>query len=227
MQPPDLELLSSLLPQLTGPVLELPEATRAPLEELMLEGDLLEVTLDENHSIWQLLQAGKPPDLARIRTLLEVRRRIVDRARRSGQAGRDPRPDHCPAPLFSYLWSQLEKAERHGSRARGRALERRRRRKVDRGGEGDDPAREELEPKRVRSSGPEAEEAQEEEELEEETGGEGPPQPLPATGSPSTQENQNGLEPALGASSGSSVPFSTLTPRLHMSCPQQPPQQQL
>ncbi|XP_070113153.1 lysine-specific demethylase 5C isoform X39 [Equus przewalskii] len=67
----DLELLSSLLPQLTGPVLELPEATRAPLEELMLEGDLLEVTLDENHSIWQLLQAGQPPDLERIRTLLE------------------------------------------------------------------------------------------------------------------------------------------------------------
>ncbi|XP_046949559.1 lysine-specific demethylase 5C isoform X9 [Lynx rufus] len=190
--PPDLELLSSLLPQLTGPVLELPEATRAPLEELMLEGDLLEVTLDENHSIWQLLQAGQPPDMERIRTLLE-----------------------------------LEKAERHGSRARGRALERRRRRKVDRGGEGDDPAREELEPKRVRSSGPEAEEAQEEEELEEETGGEGPPQPLPTTGSPSTQENQNGLEPALGATSGPSAPFSTLTPRLHVPCSQQPPQQQL
>uniref|UniRef100_A0A8C9A7B3 Lysine demethylase 5C n=1 Tax=Prolemur simus TaxID=1328070 RepID=A0A8C9A7B3_PROSS len=145
----DLEMLSSLLPQLSGPALELPEATRAPLEELMMEGDLLEVTLDENHSIWQLLQAGQSPDLERIRTLLE-----------------------------------LEKAERHGSRARGRALERRRRRKVDRGGEGDDPAREELEPKRVRSSGPEAEEAQEEEELEEETGGEGPPTSLPTTGSP-------------------------------------------
>ncbi|XP_049729453.1 lysine-specific demethylase 5C-like isoform X3 [Elephas maximus indicus] len=68
----DLELLSSLLPQLTGPVLELPEATRAPLEELMMEGDLLEVTLDENYSIWQLLQAAQPPDLERIRTLLEL-----------------------------------------------------------------------------------------------------------------------------------------------------------
>ncbi|XP_031516959.1 lysine-specific demethylase 5D isoform X4 [Papio anubis] len=68
----DLELLSSLLPQLTGPVLKLPEAIRAPLEELMMEGDLLEVTLDENHSIWQLLQAGQPPDLDRIRTLLEL-----------------------------------------------------------------------------------------------------------------------------------------------------------
>lgn len=188
----DLELLSSLLPQLTGPVLELPEATRAPLEELMMEGDLLEVTLDENHSIWQLLQAGQPPDLKRVQTLLE-----------------------------------LEKAERHGSRTRGRALERRRRRKVDRGGEPDDPAREELEPKRVRSSGPEAEEVQEEEELEEETGGEVPPVPFPNNGSPSTQEDQDGLEPVLEAGSDTSAPFSTLTSRLLMSCPQQPSLQQL
>jgi histone demethylase JARID1 len=98
---------------------------------------------------------------------------------------------------------------------------------VDRGGEADDPAREELEPKRVRSSGPEAEEAQEEEELEEETGGEAPSVPLPITDSPSTLENQDGLEPALGAASDPSTHFSTLTSRLHMSCPQQPPQQQL
>ncbi|GAB1303303.1 Lysine-specific demethylase 5D [Apodemus speciosus] len=68
----DEELLPSLLSQLTGPVLELPEATRAPLEELMIEGDLLEVTLDENHSIWQLLQAGQNPNLDRIHTLLEL-----------------------------------------------------------------------------------------------------------------------------------------------------------
>ncbi|XP_058570961.1 lysine-specific demethylase 5D isoform X3 [Neofelis nebulosa] len=72
LQRSDLEVLSSLLPHLTGPVLDLPEATRAPLEELMLEGDLLEVTLDENHSIWQLLQAGQPPDLERIHTLMEL-----------------------------------------------------------------------------------------------------------------------------------------------------------
>ncbi|OBS82106.1 hypothetical protein A6R68_23902, partial [Neotoma lepida] len=68
----DKEVLPSLLSQLTGPVLELPEATRAPLEELMMEGDLLEVTLDENHSIWQLLQAGQNPNLERIHTLLEL-----------------------------------------------------------------------------------------------------------------------------------------------------------
>ncbi|KAL1765873.1 hypothetical protein HispidOSU_030872, partial [Sigmodon hispidus] len=47
------------------------------------------------------------------------------------------------------------------------ALEKRRQRKMDRGGEADDPARE---PKRVKSSEPEAEEVQEEEKLEEETG---------------------------------------------------------
>ncbi|XP_032334970.1 lysine-specific demethylase 5D isoform X2 [Camelus ferus] len=91
----DLELLSSLLPQLTGPVLDLPEATRVPLEELMLEGDLLEVTLDENHSIRQILQAGQPPDLQRIHTLLElekprrqgsrIRGRILEKRQRRQQ----------------------------------------------------------------------------------------------------------------------------------------------
>uniref|UniRef100_A0A2K5S6V7 [histone H3]-trimethyl-L-lysine(4) demethylase n=1 Tax=Cebus imitator TaxID=2715852 RepID=A0A2K5S6V7_CEBIM len=100
----DLELLSSMLPQLTGPVLELPETTRVPLEELMMEGDLLEVTLDENHSIWQLLQAGQPPDLERIHTLLELeklehqgsrtRSRAMERRRRrqkvdQGRKGED------------------------------------------------------------------------------------------------------------------------------------------
>ncbi|XP_047393391.1 lysine-specific demethylase 5D isoform X1 [Sciurus carolinensis] len=82
----NLELLSSLLPQLTGPVLELPEATRIPLEELMMEGDLLEVSLDENHSIWQLLQAGQPPDIERIRTLLELEKPEYQSSRTRGQA---------------------------------------------------------------------------------------------------------------------------------------------
>ncbi|XP_074134077.1 lysine-specific demethylase 5C isoform X2 [Sminthopsis crassicaudata] len=84
----ELELLSSLLPRLEGPVLELPEAARAPLEELMMEGDLLEVTLDENHSIWQLLQAGRPPDLPRLRTLIEL-----EKAERQGPRGRSRAPE--------------------------------------------------------------------------------------------------------------------------------------
>lgn len=99
--PPDLELLSSLLPQLTGPMLELPEATRAPLEELMLEGDLLEVTLDENHSIWQLLRAGQPPDLERIRTLLEVRKELW--AGPEGQVKQAESPNLTTAPHLFLL----------------------------------------------------------------------------------------------------------------------------
>lgn len=68
----------------------------------MLEGDLLEVTLDENHSIWQLLQAGQPPDLERIRTLLEVRKGLW--AGPGGQAKQAERkPDHWPAPLSAHL----------------------------------------------------------------------------------------------------------------------------
>ncbi|XP_031801143.1 lysine-specific demethylase 5C-like isoform X1 [Sarcophilus harrisii] len=82
----DLDMLLSLLPQLSGPVLELPEAARVPLEELMIEGDLLEVTLDENHSIWQLLQAGRPPDLTRLRTLFELEKAEQSGTRIRGRA---------------------------------------------------------------------------------------------------------------------------------------------
>ncbi|XP_010619933.1 lysine-specific demethylase 5D isoform X2 [Fukomys damarensis] len=98
----DLDLLTSLLPELTGPVLQMPEATRAPLEELMMEGDLLEVSLDENHRIWQLLQAGQPPDIERIRTLLELEKPKHQCNRMRGQAveklqeqRRKPKMDQC------------------------------------------------------------------------------------------------------------------------------------
>ncbi|KAK7101928.1 hypothetical protein V1264_020234 [Littorina saxatilis] len=39
------------------PLLEISDTMRAQLEELMMEGDLLEVTLDETQHIWKLLQA--------------------------------------------------------------------------------------------------------------------------------------------------------------------------
>lgn len=38
-------------------MLELSDLTRAQLEELMMEGDLLEVSLDETQHIWKILQA--------------------------------------------------------------------------------------------------------------------------------------------------------------------------
>lgn len=46
--------------QLEQPVLALSEMARAQLEELMMEGDLLEVSLDETQHIWRILQATKP-----------------------------------------------------------------------------------------------------------------------------------------------------------------------
>ncbi|XP_076331157.1 lysine-specific demethylase 5A-like isoform X4 [Tachypleus tridentatus] len=52
---------SPLVPrQLEVPVLELSEDAKYQLEELMMEGDLLEVSLDETQHIWRILQATKP-----------------------------------------------------------------------------------------------------------------------------------------------------------------------
>jgi len=42
------------------PLLSLTEGVRVQLEELMMEGDLLEVSLDETQHIWRILQATKP-----------------------------------------------------------------------------------------------------------------------------------------------------------------------
>lgn len=67
----------------------------------MLEGDLLEVILDENNSIWQLLQAGQPPDLKQIHTLLEVRQEFI--AKKLHQAGKECKPDYWPTTNFSCL----------------------------------------------------------------------------------------------------------------------------
>ena len=41
-------------------MLELSETAKAQLEILMMEGDLLEVSLDETQHIWRILQACKP-----------------------------------------------------------------------------------------------------------------------------------------------------------------------
>lgn len=46
---------------LEPPVLELSPAAKAQLEILMMEGDLLEVSLDETQHIWRILQATHPP----------------------------------------------------------------------------------------------------------------------------------------------------------------------
>ncbi|XP_033647980.1 lysine-specific demethylase 5A-like isoform X1 [Asterias rubens] len=45
---------------LESPVLELSAMVKAQLEDLMMEGDLLEVSLDETQHIWRILQACQP-----------------------------------------------------------------------------------------------------------------------------------------------------------------------
>ncbi|KAL5014006.1 hypothetical protein ScPMuIL_008276 [Solemya velum] len=46
--------------QLETPMLELSEMAKIQLEQLMMEGDLLEVSLDETQHIWRILQACQP-----------------------------------------------------------------------------------------------------------------------------------------------------------------------
>ncbi|XP_013916231.1 PREDICTED: lysine-specific demethylase 5C-like isoform X3 [Thamnophis sirtalis] len=98
----DLEMLSSYLPQLQGPVLELADAVRLPLEELLMEGDLLEVTLDESQSIWRLLQAACAPQLHKFQQLLDLEqaeRRVTRGRGRDSERRRKRKTERgdCPA----------------------------------------------------------------------------------------------------------------------------------
>ena len=42
------------------PVLELSDSTLSELEQLIIEGDLLEVSLDETHHLWKIMKACQP-----------------------------------------------------------------------------------------------------------------------------------------------------------------------
>lgn len=46
--------------ELNGPLVILGDSVKGQLEELMMEGDLLEVSLDETMHIWRILQSTKP-----------------------------------------------------------------------------------------------------------------------------------------------------------------------
>uniref|UniRef100_A0A8C9SUR2 [histone H3]-trimethyl-L-lysine(4) demethylase n=1 Tax=Scleropages formosus TaxID=113540 RepID=A0A8C9SUR2_SCLFO len=63
MGPDSVEALLPLMDSLRGPVIELSPAVRSQLEELQLEGDLLEVTLDQMRTIHRVLQAASQPPL--------------------------------------------------------------------------------------------------------------------------------------------------------------------
>uniref|UniRef100_A0A3B4A8I7 [histone H3]-trimethyl-L-lysine(4) demethylase n=1 Tax=Periophthalmus magnuspinnatus TaxID=409849 RepID=A0A3B4A8I7_9GOBI len=63
---------SPLVPRsLEPPVLELSPQAKAQLEELMMLGDLLEVSLDETQHIWRILQATHPPSEERFLQVME------------------------------------------------------------------------------------------------------------------------------------------------------------
>lgn len=55
-------------------MITLSRATKDRLEELMMEGDLLEVSLDETQHLWRILNAAKPAtmDLAYIQKLYNI-----------------------------------------------------------------------------------------------------------------------------------------------------------
>ncbi|XP_055022124.1 lysine-specific demethylase 5C isoform X3 [Boleophthalmus pectinirostris] len=85
-----------LLPSLKGPVVEISPSTREQLEELLLEGDLLEVSLDQTNTIHRVLQAASNPPTDTLHTLIQIeleeqrrsnRGRTKDKRKRKGQRG--------------------------------------------------------------------------------------------------------------------------------------------
>ncbi|KAM9828965.1 lysine-specific demethylase 5C isoform X1 [Syngnathus typhle] len=64
--------LLPLLPELKGQVVQLSPTTRERLEGLQLDGDLLEVSLDQTHTISRVLQAASDPPVATLCTLIQM-----------------------------------------------------------------------------------------------------------------------------------------------------------
>uniref|UniRef100_A0A8C7PKW3 [histone H3]-trimethyl-L-lysine(4) demethylase n=1 Tax=Oncorhynchus mykiss TaxID=8022 RepID=A0A8C7PKW3_ONCMY len=85
--------LLPLVPSLKGPVIELSLTTRTQLEELQLEGDLLEVSLDQTSTIHRVLQAASEPQRHTLQTLILEQKgagrggRAKDKRKRKSQRG--------------------------------------------------------------------------------------------------------------------------------------------
>ncbi|XP_072305119.1 lysine-specific demethylase 5C isoform X2 [Eucyclogobius newberryi] len=88
--------LLPLLPSLKGPVVEFSPATRGQLEALLLEGDLLEVALDQTNILYRVLQAASEPPTDTLHTLIQIelaeqrrsnRGRPKDKRKRKGPRG--------------------------------------------------------------------------------------------------------------------------------------------
>uniref|UniRef100_A0A3Q2Q258 [histone H3]-trimethyl-L-lysine(4) demethylase n=1 Tax=Fundulus heteroclitus TaxID=8078 RepID=A0A3Q2Q258_FUNHE len=90
------ESLPPLLPLLKGRVVKLSPSTREQLEALQLEGDLLEVTLDQTYTLHRVLQAASDPPKETLQTLIQLeeqrgartsRGRPKDKRKRKGHRG--------------------------------------------------------------------------------------------------------------------------------------------
>ncbi|XP_072553984.1 lysine-specific demethylase 5A [Paramormyrops kingsleyae] len=64
---------------LEPPVLELSPSAKTQLEELMMVGDLLEVSLDETQHIWRILQATHPPSEERFLQVMEPEDTVLEK----------------------------------------------------------------------------------------------------------------------------------------------------
>uniref|UniRef100_A0A8C6VW27 [histone H3]-trimethyl-L-lysine(4) demethylase n=1 Tax=Nothobranchius furzeri TaxID=105023 RepID=A0A8C6VW27_NOTFU len=100
--------LLSLLPLLKGRVVELSSDTRRQLEELQLEGDLLEVSLDQTQTIYRVLQASSDPPGETLSTLIQVRLIDLDEQRRV----RRGRPKESKRKRKGHRGASVEGAER-------------------------------------------------------------------------------------------------------------------
>uniref|UniRef100_A0A4W5NQ75 [histone H3]-trimethyl-L-lysine(4) demethylase n=1 Tax=Hucho hucho TaxID=62062 RepID=A0A4W5NQ75_9TELE len=83
---PGVGSLLPLVPSLKGPVIELSPATRTQLEELQLEGDLLEVSLDQTSTIHRVLQAASEPQRHTLQTLILIELQEQKGVGRGGRA---------------------------------------------------------------------------------------------------------------------------------------------
>uniref|UniRef100_A0A665UF64 [histone H3]-trimethyl-L-lysine(4) demethylase n=1 Tax=Echeneis naucrates TaxID=173247 RepID=A0A665UF64_ECHNA len=122
--------VGSLLPLLSvlkGQLVDISPATRVRLEELQLEGDLLEVSLDQTHIIHRVLQASSVPPRESLHTLIQVRKR------NSSHVFIYLHGVNLPNTQFKHI--ELEEQRRT---SRGRAKDSKRKRKSHRcgGGEG-------------------------------------------------------------------------------------------
>uniref|UniRef100_A0A8C6PI19 [histone H3]-trimethyl-L-lysine(4) demethylase n=1 Tax=Nothobranchius furzeri TaxID=105023 RepID=A0A8C6PI19_NOTFU len=104
----DVGFLLSLLPLLKGRVVELSSDTRRQLEELQLEGDLLEVSLDQTQTIYRVLQASSDPPGETLSTLIQVRLIDLDEQRRV----RRGRPKESKRKRKGHRGASVEGAER-------------------------------------------------------------------------------------------------------------------